>query len=77
VDVAMSQCSSHDVANLLKQFLRELPIPLLGFEYIDTFFEVAGKVVKINGVFVVGGERVKFNRVLAGVQWIRCFLQVK
>ena len=38
----MTQCSSHDVANLLKQFLRELPIPLLGFEYIDTFFDVAG-----------------------------------
>lgn len=38
----MNQCSSHDVANLLKQFLRELPVPLLGFEYIDTFFDVAG-----------------------------------
>ena len=39
----MNHCSSHDVANLLKQFLRELPIPLLGFEYIDTFFDVAGE----------------------------------
>ncbi|CAG7826136.1 unnamed protein product [Allacma fusca] len=44
VDAAMNQCSSHDVANLLKQFLRELPIPLLGFEYIDTFFDVAGQM---------------------------------
>jgi len=43
VDAAMSQCSSHDVANLLKQFIRELPVPLLGFEYIDTFFDVAGR----------------------------------
>ncbi|ODM98634.1 Rho GTPase-activating protein 18 [Orchesella cincta] len=44
VDAAMNQCSSHDVANLLKQFLRELPVPLLGFEYIDTFFDVADKL---------------------------------
>lgn len=44
VDAAMNQCSCHDVANLLKQFLRELPIPLLGFEYIDTFFDVAGQL---------------------------------
>ena len=27
----------HDVATLLKQFLRELPTPLLSFEYIDAF----------------------------------------
>lgn len=38
----MNLCSSHDVANLLKQFLRELPNPLLGHEYIDAFFEISG-----------------------------------
>lgn len=47
VDATMEQCSSHDVANLLKQFLRELPTPLLGYEYIDTLFEVCGKLINM------------------------------
>ena len=30
----------HDVANLLKQFLRELPDPLLSYELYDGFIQV-------------------------------------
>lgn len=30
----------HDAAGLLKQFLRDLPIPLLTFQYIDAFAAV-------------------------------------
>ncbi len=35
--------SPHDVASLLKQFLRELPVPLLTHEYLEAFAQVESK----------------------------------
>ncbi|GFS18191.1 rho GTPase-activating protein 18 [Elysia marginata] len=34
-------CGPHDVAMVMKQFLRELPIPLLLYEYLDAFPQIS------------------------------------
>ena len=38
-----SQLRANDVAALLKQFIRELPVPLLTFKYLDTFAQIESK----------------------------------
>ena len=44
----------HDVASLLKQFLRELPEPLLTYELYSSFMQV-GELGMLNVSFFVGG----------------------
>ncbi|KAK3780616.1 hypothetical protein RRG08_044841 [Elysia crispata] len=34
-------CSPHDVATVMKQFLRELTVPLLSYEYLDAFPQIS------------------------------------
>eukprot|EP00053_Salpingoeca_punica_P008463 m.75957 g.75957 ORF g.75957 m.75957 type:complete len:600 (-) comp14617_c0_seq2:588-2387(-) len=41
IDFAVHDCRPHDVATLLKQFLRELCEPLLTEEYLETFVETS------------------------------------
>jgi len=38
--LSLKDVQPHDAATLLKQFLRELPTPLLTFEYLDAFAQV-------------------------------------
>lgn len=40
VDQALKAASVNDAAALVKQFLRELPVPLLTNEYMDAFFQI-------------------------------------
>lgn len=39
--------SAHDVAAVMKQFLRELPIPLLSYQYLDAFPQVSSECIDI------------------------------
>jgi len=45
--LSLKELHPHDAATLLKQFLRELPTPLLTFEYLDAFAQVNSKLHKI------------------------------
>jgi len=38
--LSLANVQSHDAATLLKQFLRELPTPLLTIEYLEAFAQV-------------------------------------
>lgn len=42
VDFVRDKCHPHDVATLLKQFIRDIPEPLLSTELIETFASTAG-----------------------------------
>ena len=39
----------NDAAGLLKQMLRELPIPLLSFDYLDAFAQIDSKYFRMGG----------------------------
>lgn len=40
-----SNLDPHVIANLLKQYLRDLPEPLLTFELYDCFIAATGKII--------------------------------
>ena len=44
---------ANDAAGLLKQFLRELPIPLLTFEYLEVFARVERKYTEMQIISVL------------------------
>lgn len=43
MEVDLASVDPHDLASLLKKFLRELPIPLLTWEFLDAFTQTLSK----------------------------------
>lgn len=56
----------NDVAALMKQFLRELPVPLLTNEYIDTFAQVESKCFELFNFVSLVWPSVEIPRVRTG-----------
>lgn len=45
-DIDLSRCDAHVITGCLKMYLRELPEPLLTFEFYEAFLGAEGLLVK-------------------------------